>query len=485
LDLAVHALAQLPDEVMLELRIGRRALREPLVRLARAYAIHDRIHLSSGPSPTAGERLLFTSQPDEGAPLLQPGAHAAGALALGRVSPGATSVASMAELLHALDPAAQGSTPARGDDQVLAGDRVAIVTNLVTHYRMPLFNRIADRLARVSARLLVVTTGADPHKRTWSRPTEEARFEHKAVGDRSTPSLGTTLLGVRRELRRFSPTLVLAGGFGASSIAAVAYALVHRRPFGLWSGELSWLAASGSRLRHLERRALAARTDFAIAYGFHAREYLRSLAPTLPAVYGRNAVPIGEPPPAPGPGQTVEVLAVGRLAADKRLDVAIDAARELQGLPMRLTVIGTGPLSDTLRQRVAGLDNVRFLGAIPSDEILGYHRAADLFVFPSATEPFGLALVEAMGSGVAAVASATAGAVGDLSVNRVNSLVVDGHDPRSWAAALREAIEDAQLRSSLGAAAQQTVRGRWTLTHSAEAMMAGLRLGKTVPSGHA
>jgi glycosyltransferase involved in cell wall biosynthesis len=170
-------------------------------------------------------------------------------------------------------------------------------------------------------------------------------------------------------------------------------------------------------------------------------------------------------------------LTVARLAPEKRLDVVIDAARGVRDLPFRLTVVGDGPLRHELEHRARSLTNVRFIGAVPSDEVLAHHCAAEVFLLPSSGEPFGLALVEAMGAGAAVLAAEPVGAVGDLAVDKVNSLVIHRHDPALWSAALRETISSQTQRSSLGCRAHRTIHGRWTLDHAADAMLAGLRLG--------
>ena len=101
--------------------------------------------------------------------------------------------------------------------------------------------------------------------------------------------------------------------------------------------------------------------------------------------------------------------------------------------------------------------------------------AADIFLFPSRYDVFGLAVVEAMGAGLATVVSSLPGAVDDLCVSETNCLVVDG-GPDDWATAIGRLVEDAELRTRIGKAAAATIRDRWTLEHAASAMLAGFRL---------
>jgi glycosyltransferase involved in cell wall biosynthesis len=101
------------------------------------------------------------------------------------------------------------------------------------------------------------------------------------------------------------------------------------------------------------------------------------------------------------------VLVASRLAAEKGVDVAVDACRQA-GLP--LVVAGDGPLAANLRAAAGA----RFVGQVSAAELAGLRERAALALVPSrAAETFGLAAAEAMATGVPVVASA-AGALADL-----------------------------------------------------------------------
>jgi glycosyltransferase involved in cell wall biosynthesis len=223
------------------------------------------------------------------------------------------------------------------------------------------------------------------------------------------------------------------------------------------------------------RKYIVNRSAFAISYGWQSTRYLGGLRNDLPVVIGRNTTSIGPTRVPRTEMEALELLTVGRAEKGKALDVLIAAVSNVTSISWRLSVIGDGPqLSKLMRDAPP---RVCFHGAMAPSDVLRAHSKADIFLFPSRYDIFGLVLVEAMGAGTAVVVSRNAGAVSDLVVNGVNAVFVEDHDPRNWAAAIRRLARDPELRSTLGENARATIRRRWTIEHAADAMVAGLRLG--------
>jgi glycosyltransferase involved in cell wall biosynthesis len=83
---------------------------------------------------------------------------------------------------------------------------------------------------------------------------------------------------------------------------------------------------------------------------------------------------------------------VGRVAVEKNLDAFLSL--DLPGTKM---VIGKGPQEDELKRRFPA---VKFLGQLENGTLAGHLAAADVFVFPSRTDTFGVVQLEALASGV-------------------------------------------------------------------------------------
>ena len=84
-------------------------------------------------------------------------------------------------------------------------------------------------------------------------------------------------------------------------------------------------------------------------------------------------------------------LFVGRVSYEKNIDAFLSL-----DLPGCKVVCGVGPVLETLKKRYP---QVHWLGLLPRDELAKVYAAADLFVFPSRSETFGLVMAEAMACG--------------------------------------------------------------------------------------
>jgi glycosyltransferase involved in cell wall biosynthesis len=108
-----------------------------------------------------------------------------------------------------------------------------------------------------------------------------------------------------------------------------------------------------------------------------------------------------------GDDRTMIGLYVGRVAPEKNLPLALEAAAGLRasesaaGRDFRMVVIGDGPKREELAKAHPG---VLFAGTRTGDELARVFASADLFLFPSTTETFGNVILEAMASGLVTVA---------------------------------------------------------------------------------
>jgi glycosyltransferase involved in cell wall biosynthesis len=273
--------------------------------------------------------------------------------------------------------------------------------------------------------------------------------------------------GVAREIARQSPSVVLSAYSYPSAVVGCALRLTRRRP--RWVARLAsnpeW---QESGLRRVAMRRLYARADLVLA---NSRGLARAAARIYPALapridYQPNPTDFAqlealaaEPAPARAAGRS-RLVAVGRLRAEKRVDLLIEAlARVRRTRDAELVLCGEGPLRGALEAQAARIgvgEAVHFLGFCANP--VAWMARADLFASSSDVEGSPNALIEAQGLGVPAVATdCPFGPAEIVEPGRTGWLVPTG-DSRALAAAILEALGDPQRLRRMGAEAQRRAR---------------------------
>lgn len=165
------------------------------------------------------------------------------------------------------------------------------------------------------------------------------------------------------------------------------------------------------------------------------------------------------------------LLFAGRIQPLKAPDVLLRAVAELltqtPALRSRLVVpvvggpSGTGlehPESLAQLATELGLDDVvRFVPPVAQADLARWCAAATLVAVPSYNESFGLVAAEAQATGTPVLAAAVGGLTTVVRDGH-SGLLIEGHEPRDWAAALRRVIEDEALRERLSQGALEQAR---------------------------
>lgn len=151
--------------------------------------------------------------------------------------------------------------------------------------------------------------------------------------------------------------------------------------------------------------------------------------------------------PASGP---LRLVFVGRLAPAKGVAECIDATEILlnEGADVHLTIAGSGPQEDELRQSVSqrGLDkNITFVGPIFDEEKNKLWRESDVFVFPTYHhEGLPYALLESMAAGCVPITTRVGGQP-DVMQEGVHGLFIASKNPGALADAVKQLDNDRQL----------------------------------------
>jgi glycosyltransferase involved in cell wall biosynthesis len=145
----------------------------------------------------------------------------------------------------------------------------------------------------------------------------------------------------------------------------------------------------------------------------------------------------------------VKFVYVGRLGAEKNLDVLAAAFRDLHAehAHAHLLIVGGGPYRQKLEALLEGLP-VTFTGYLTGEDLSRALASADAKLFPSTTDTWGNAPLEAQASGIPVVVSDRGGPQ-ELMEQEVTGFRVAGGDPKALLAAMRR-LMDPETRERMG-----------------------------------
>ena len=205
--------------------------------------------------------------------------------------------------------------------------------------------------------------------------------------------------GVNRCIREFDPDVLHIATEGPLGMAARRYALRNDFPF-----------TTAYHTRFPEYVHARLRLPLSLSYAWLRRFHGPSkgvMAPTQVVVDDLEAngfqnvklwsrgvdADIFRPQPSERLNSAPPIfLYVGRVAVEKNVEAFIEL-----DLPGSKWVVGTGPALERIRSR---FPKVNYLGLLDREELAKVYAAADVFVFPSKTDTFGLVLLEAMSCGL-------------------------------------------------------------------------------------
>lgn len=358
---------------------------------------------------------------------------------------------------------------------------LAIVTELPTPYRAPLYDLLAARGVVTPHALYLVAR--EVLRSAWAVDCRGHRHEHLRGGSLTVrgprgPFTWKWTRGVARRLDALAPDAVLVSGWahgamGAASrwaarrgvpslVVSESHLRPHRLPLRTWARDrvarpvveraAAWLPVSSKAQALLVALGADPARCFVVPNAPDAERFARARADGAARAATRAALGAGDEP--------VTVF-VGRLIPAKAAHVLLRAAAALTPTP-RTWIVGGGPLARRLAALAAGLGlggRVQFLGEQPYPRVVELLAAADVVALPSVHEPYGVALHEGMAAGAAALASDAVGAAADL-VDPTTGATAPAGDVAAFAAAWGALLADPVRRAACGAAASARARAR-------------------------
>ena len=368
--------------------------------------------------------------------------------------------------------------------------RLVIITEIIAPYRIPVFNALAAR-SEIELHVIFLSEN-DPSLRLWRVYKDEIKFSNEVLPSwRQRFGRHNVLVnrGLVSALNRIKPTVVLCGGYNyLASWEAAGWARIHRVQLLLWSESTALDARRGHRLvEFMKMRFLRLCRGFVVS-GKSSFHYLKDLgipkqkiftAPNavdnqlfsvLADAARRDAVQVRTRHSLPAR----YFLYVGRLVETKGvfdlLETYAKLSEEIRA-EVSLVFVGDGSDRTKLMERASKIapGTILFPGFVHREELAEFYGLADIFIFPTHSDPWGLVVNEAMSCGLPVIATSVAGCTEDLVREGWNGFVIPPRDPSSLAGAMAHLAVDSALRVEMGARGRENIE-----EYSPEAWAQGL-----------
>lgn len=185
--------------------------------------------------------------------------------------------------------------------------------------------------------------------------------------------------------------------------------------------------------------------------------------------------PAEQPDVADGREGARELLYVGKIEERRNVYFLLEVFRKLRSRKekVHLTIIGSGEAAYVqrfLEELRPELDegSVTYVPKAAQRELAAFYHAAELFLFPTQYDIFGMVLLEAMYCGLPAVSSRNGGSA-TLIENGTSGVIVPEFDTCAWAEEITKLLADRNALRAMGAAAAGTIEEHFTWDRIAEA----------------
>ncbi|MEO5924918.1 MAG: glycosyltransferase family 4 protein [Bryobacteraceae bacterium] len=270
-------------------------------------------------------------------------------------------------------------------------------------------------------------------------------------------------------LTSMKPDVIISAELGARTLQAAIYRLfVQRTRLVVWATLSEVTELDRGLLRRLLRRLLLRAADAVIVNGSSGARYVARFGvppskvfrvPQTTDIQPFLNLPIDRPA-----GSIIRLLYSGRLVELKGLVPFVSQLGTWAALHpvsrLEMTLVGDGPLRNALENvpRPSNL-SLRFLGHVPYGELPGIYGQADILVFPSLADEWGLVAVEAMAAGLPVLGSLYSQAVEDLVVDGKNGWSFRPDEEEEVRSALDRALTTASADfGAIRSQARETVR---------------------------
>jgi glycosyltransferase involved in cell wall biosynthesis len=350
--------------------------------------------------------------------------------------------------------------------------RVALLTNILPHYRIPLLVALQELVGE----LKVFLSARMERGRDW--PVFWASLDVVVQRSLSWTHNFRNVHGYRDssqihvpydtlfQLWRYKPEVVVSGEFGTRTLMAAVYRLlVPETALIVWATLSEHTEATRGRMRILLRRWILKRADAAFVNGKSGAAYLRSLGfdgpiAMVPYVVENTAFTVESQMDS---GGLRRLLYSGQLIERKGLHLFLPVlgkwCADHKETSVQFRLVGDGPERGRIESlKLAPNLKLELTGSVSPASLPDYYRSASMFVFPTLGDEWGTVINEALCAGLPVLGSRYSQAVEELIREGKNGWVFNPVDQRDTYEAIDRALgADRDTLNALSAHARESI----------------------------
>jgi glycosyltransferase involved in cell wall biosynthesis len=345
-----------------------------------------------------------------------------------------------------------------------------------THYNDFLFRSLAaDPSIDLTVHFIESRVPSHPWKAQLARGFR-SRTYHRIVG------LDWHLLSLAA--RDKSSFFVIGGWHEPTIMAVINMLIVRHRPFAIWTDTPDVYRdrpVLKAVLRTIWLRRIFAHARYLMGTGLPALSILEQIGGpknklvNFPYFVDLNTFTPASESKNTNPSSPTIFLSSGRLVnSHKGYDIAIKAlssvASSIQSTHFIYKIAGSGPdreILEDLAKNLGILENLKFLGWLEPNELSDFYKSGDIFIHPSHFDPYGVAVLEAMASGIPVIGSNKAGSVIDRIQHMKNGLIHCANDIDDLSEKISYVFSDYKQVQAMGREARRTAE-LWPVTKGVE-----------------
>lgn len=345
--------------------------------------------------------------------------------------------------------------------------RALIVSEIISPYRIPVFNALArDEAVELHVAFLAET---DARLRQWRVYKDEISFSYEVLPSWRYHAGKHTLLlnwGLRSCMEKFAPAAIICGGYNYfASWEALSWARRHHVDFVLWSEsnsrdarrQLPWVESMKSYfLESCHRFVVPGKASFAYLQSMGLPQSSILLAPNAVdnhwfAVQSDRIRARASDFQKKFNLPSRFILFSGRLVREKGVFDLLDAYGRLEDdirSQLGLVFAGDGKCKSELQQKTRRIHpgTICFPGFVHREELAGLYAFADALVLPTHSDTWGLVVNEGMACSLPIIVTDVAGCSADLVEDGWNGYVVSARNPEKLRSAIESLFRNPELR---------------------------------------